>query len=113
MSQPLKLLFICSQNRIRSLTAEHMLQGISGYAVKSAGTEPRSRIRVNQGHIGWVEIIFVMEKKHKRILEEDFTEALVEKRVICLHLPDIYRYMEPALVDDLKACLCQHIELPD
>ena len=113
MSQPLKLLFICSRNELRSLTAEHMLQGVPGYAVRSAGTEPRARIRVNQGHIGWADLIFVMEKKHRRILEEDFGEALANKRIICLHVPDVYRYMEPALIDELKAGLSQHIELPE
>ena len=41
MNRPLKLLFICSQNKIRSLTAEHMLQGVPGLAVKSTGTEAR------------------------------------------------------------------------
>ena len=113
MSQPLKLLFICSQNKIRSLTAEHMLQGVPGLAIKSAGTEPRSRIRVNEGHIGWADFIFVMEKKHRRILEENFPEALVGKRIICLNIPDEYRYMEPALMDELKAGLSQHVELPE
>jgi predicted protein tyrosine phosphatase len=108
-----KLLFICSQNKIRSLTAEHMLEGVPGYAVKSAGTEPRSRIRINEGHIGWADFIFVMEKKHRRILEENFPEALVGKRVICLNIPDEYRYMEPALMDELKAGLSQQIELPE
>jgi predicted protein tyrosine phosphatase len=113
MSQLLKLLFICSQNKIRSLTAEHMLQGVPGLAIKSAGTEPRSRIRVNEGHIGWADFIFVMEKKHRRILEENFPEALVGKRVICLNILDEYRYMEPALMDELKAGLSQHVELPE
>ena len=113
MSQPLKLLFICSQNKIRSLTAEHMLQGVLGLAVKSAGTEPNSRIRVNEGHIGWADLIFVMEKKHRRILEENFPEALVRKSIICLNIPDVYRYLEPALRDELRAGLSQHIELPD
>lgn len=113
MSHALKLLFVCSQNRIRSLTAEHMLQGLAGYAVKSAGTEPNSRIRVNEGHIGWADLIFVMEKKHRRILEENFSEALNQKRVICLHVPDDFRYMEPALIDELKAGLSQHIGLPN
>ena len=108
----LKLLFICSQNRIRSLTAEHMLKGLPGYAVKSAGTEPNSRIRVNEGHIGWADLIFVMEKKHRRILEENFPAALNGKQIICMHIADIYRYMEPDLVDALKAGLTQHIELP-
>ncbi len=113
MDQPLKLLFICSQNKIRSLTAEHMLQGVPGYSVKSAGTEPNSRIRVNEGHIGWADFIFVMEKKHRRILEKNFPEALEGKRIICLQIQDVYAYMEPALINELKAGLRQHIELSE
>lgn len=108
----MKLLFICSQNKIRSLTAEHMLQDVPGYAVRSAGTEPRSRIRVNAGHIGWADVIFVMEKKHRRILEENFSEALAGKQIVCLHIPDLYRYMQPELIDELKAGLSPHIALP-
>ena len=76
MNQPTKLLFLCSQNRLRSLTAETIYQGFPGYVVKSAGTEPGARIRVNEGHIGWADTIFVMEKKHARILREKFREAL-------------------------------------
>jgi len=37
LTTPVKLLFVCSQNRWRSLTAEKIFQEISGYAVKSAG----------------------------------------------------------------------------
>lgn len=113
MSGPLKLLFICSQNRIRSLTAEHMLQAVPGCLVKSAGTEPNSRVRVNKGKIGWADLIFVMEKKHRRILEANFPEALAAKQVICLNVPDVYRYMEPGLVEELKAGISQHVELPE
>ena len=113
MNQPQKLLFICSQNRLRSLTAETMYQDFPGYAVKSVGTEPSARIRVNQGHIGWADIIFVMEKKHGRILREKFGEALDGKNVICLRIPDDYRYMEPALLDELKAALSGYVEVPE
>jgi predicted protein tyrosine phosphatase len=113
MSQAQKLLFICSQNRLRSLTAEHMYRGFLGYAVKSAGTSPKSRVRVNDGHIGWADIIFVMEKKHAQLLRERFSEALAGKKVICLRIPDIYGYMEPALVDELKARLSQYVEVPE
>jgi predicted protein tyrosine phosphatase len=112
MNQPQKLLFVCSQIRLRSLTAETMYQGFPGYAVKSAGTEPGARIRVKQGHIGWADIIFVMEKKHGRILREKFGEALDRKTVICLRIPDIYCYMEPALIDELKGALSGHVEVP-
>ena len=113
MSQAKKLLFICSQNRLRSLTAEHMYQGFPNYMVKSAGTSPKARIRVNEGHIGWADIIFVMEKKHTRLLAEKFGEALQGKRVVCLRIPDLYRYMEPALIDELKSRLSQYVEVPE
>jgi predicted protein tyrosine phosphatase len=112
MSQTQKLLFICSRNEIRSLTAETMYQGFPGYSVKSAGTEPGARIRVNEGHIGWADIIFVMEKKHGRILRENFGEELGGKRIICLHIPDNYRFMEPALIDELKAALADYVVVP-
>ena len=113
MNQPKKLLFICSQNRLRSLTAKTMFEGFPGYVVKSAGTEPSARVRVNKGHIGWADIIFVMEKKHGRILSEKFGEALNGKTVICLRIPDNYRYMEPALIEDLKAALSGHVQVPE
>jgi predicted protein tyrosine phosphatase len=98
---------------MRSLTAEHIYASFPGYAVKSAGTEPGARIRVNEGHIGWADVIFVMEKSHKRILSERFGEALAGKRVVCLHIPDIYRYMEPALIDELKSALSGYVEVPE
>jgi predicted protein tyrosine phosphatase len=90
-----------------------MLKGLPGYTVKSAGTEPRSRIRVNEGHLGWADLIFVMEKKHRRILQENFPEVLCEKSVTCLNIPDEYHYMEPALIDELWAGIGQHVVLPD
>ena len=89
-----------------------MYRGLPGYEVKSAGTQPGARIRANQGHIGWADIIFLLEKKHGRILREKFGEALDDKRLICLRIPDAYRYMEPALIDELKAALTQHVEVP-
>jgi len=113
MNQPQKLLFICSQNRLRSLTAEAMYRGFPGYEVRSAGTKPSARIRVNQAHIGWADMIFVMEKKHGRRLRRKFGETLDQKPVICLHIEDIYRYMEPALIDGLKAASSGYEEVPD
>ena len=53
-----------------------------------------------------------MEKSHGRILREKFGEALDGKTVICLRIPDVYRYMEPALIDELKAALSGYVEVP-
>ena len=111
MRHPLKLLFICSQNRMRSPTAERMLQGVSGYAVKSAGIDPSSRTQVNKELIAWADLIFVMERKHVIILEEYFPKAIKRKQIICLHIPDEYSYMEPELIYKLRTALAQRLEL--
>ncbi|MDB6112397.1 MAG: protein tyrosine phosphatase [Pedosphaera sp.] len=108
----LKILFVCSQNRWRSLTAEKMYAGFGGYSVRSAGTEPGARIRVTEGHVGWADLIFAMEKRHVDRLRDKFAEALVGKQVICLHIPDDYQYMELDLIDLLKTKLAEFIEVP-
>lgn len=113
MSRLLKLLFICSQNRMRSPTAEHLLQGEPGYTVRSAGVDPNARTRVNKELIAWADLIFVMERWHQLVLEEEFPKALKGKRGICLNIPDEYQYMEPELVHLLKTPLAQHLKLSE
>ena len=109
---PLKILFICSQNRWRSLTAEKMYAGFQGYIVRSAGTADNARVRVNEGHIGWADIIFVMEKRHKELLQDRFAAALQGKKLICLHIGDDYQFMDSNLQDVLKERLKPHIAVP-
>src|ERR1051325_7152665 len=94
-----KVLFICSRNRWRSLTAEKIFDGVDGIQARSAGTESNARIRVTPGHISWADLIFVMEKKHLRRLQEKFPDEIAGRKVICLHIPDEYQFMQPELVD--------------
>jgi len=109
MAQSKKLLFVCSRNRWRSPTAEKVFDGVDGILARSAGTEPGSRIRVTAGHLGWADIIFVMEKKHLRRLREKFADELANKTVICLHIPDDYQFMQPELVALLQAIVTPHL----
>lgn len=109
MARPRKLLFVCSRNRWRSPTAEKIFDGVDNCSARSAGTEPGARVRVSVGHIGWADIIFVMEQKHLRRLREKFPEALAGKPVICLHIPDDYEYMQPELMDLLQATVAPHL----
>ena len=104
-----KLLFICSRNEIRSLTAERLFDGSPHYQARSAGTQPQARVKVTEGLLGWADLIFVMEKSHRRKLEERFPEAIAGKPVLCLNIPDDYRYMEPALVDELEGRLAPQL----
>jgi predicted protein tyrosine phosphatase len=105
----LKILFICSRNRWRSLTAEKIFNGVNGIEARSAGTEPNARIRVTAGHLAWADIIFVMEKKHLRRLQDKFAEEVAEKKVVCLHIADDYEFMQPELVDLLEASVAPHL----
>jgi predicted protein tyrosine phosphatase len=106
-----KVLFVCSQNRLRSLTAETVFDGVGGHQVRSAGTEPGARIRVTPGMIGWADLVFVMEKRHLQRLRQKHAEAIQGKTVICLHTPDDYDYMDEELIERLRARVAPHLDL--
>ncbi len=109
----LKLLFVCSRNRCRSLTAEKIVAGLPGYDARSAGTQPQARIVVTGGMIGWADLVFVMEKSHLAHLRRKFAGALDGKEVVTLHIPDDFEFMQPELVDELKGRLGGWITWPD
>ena len=112
-NHPLHLLFICSRNKWRSRTAEDLYRNVPGYAAKSAGTEPGARQRVTEGLLGWADLIFVMETRHRDYLQAKFAEAISGKRVICLRIPDDFTYNDPDLIDLLKANLSPYLPLPE
>lgn len=106
---PRQLLFICSQNRWRSLTAERLFDGHEAYVARSAGTEPGARVRVTAGHLGWADVVFVMERKHTDILQQKFGPALQGKRIINLRIPDKFQFMDHILQDLLRERLREHL----
>ena len=108
-----KLLFVCARNKIRSLTAEKLLEGVSGYEARSAGTQPSARIHVTPGLLGWADLIFCMEKAHLRRIRERFPQELEDKQVITLHIPDEFVFMGEDLLDELRAKLAEYLVLPD
>jgi predicted protein tyrosine phosphatase len=97
---------------LRSLTAEKLFEGSPHYQVRSVGTQPDARIVVTEGHLGWADTIFCMEKAHRNRLRQKFPEALQGKLVVCLHIPDEYEFMHPDLIEELRAKLGQHVSLP-
>jgi predicted protein tyrosine phosphatase len=111
-SEPFKVLFVCSQNRMRSLTAEKMLEGVPRLQARSAGTQPDARIVVTEGHLGWADLVICMEKSHLNRLRRKFPESMQAKRTVCLHIPDEYEFMQPELMDELRAKLANHLPLP-
>ncbi len=74
MRQP-NLLFVCSRNQWRSRTAETIFRDDPRMRVRSAGTAPSARTRVNQRLIDWTDLIFVMERRHEEQLRNRFGRA--------------------------------------
>jgi predicted protein tyrosine phosphatase len=108
-----KLLFVCSRNRKRSFTAERIFASVAGWDVRSAGTEEGARIKVTEGHLGWADVVVVMEKRHKERLAQKFPEAFAGKPCVCLFVRDDYEFMEPALTALLQEKMRDHFpELP-
>lgn len=97
-----KLLFICSQNRLRSPTAEHLFATWRGLETASAGLNTGAEVPLSVELIEWADTIFVMERHHRRKLSNKFKTHLKNKRLICLDIPDNYEYMEPKLVELLE-----------
>lgn len=98
-----RALFICSQNRLRSPTAEHVFSSWPGVETDSAGLNPDATVALSTEQIEWASLIFVMEKSHRNKLSKKFRSYLKGKRIICLEIPDEYEYMQPELVRLLEA----------
>ena len=102
MKSKLKLLFVCSRNKLRSPTAEEVWRQNPHYEVRSAGTSPNARRPVSSADIRWANQIFVMEAKHKNRLIAEFTRVIENKPVHVLDIPDNYQYMDKELVLELE-----------
>ncbi|HEX4321650.1 MAG TPA: phosphotyrosine protein phosphatase [Acidobacteriaceae bacterium] len=94
---------------MRSPTAEAVFSGYEGIEVLSAGTAPDAVTPVSEDLIEWAEIIVVMERHHRDKLRTRFGKLLETKRLVVLGIRDEYDYMEPRLVEILKAKVSRHL----
>lgn len=103
------LLFLCSQNKRRSLTAEKLFDGYVGHSARFAGTENNARVKITPGLLGWADIIFCMEKKHIRRIKEKSSDIIADKTIVCLNIPDEYSYMDDDLCELLKSVVPEYL----
>lgn len=97
-----KILFVCSQNKLRSPTAEQVFSETRGLDVLSAGTNHDAVTPLCSELVEWADKIFVMENTHREKLRKRFRSSLNGKKIICLGIPDDFRYMDPELISILK-----------
>jgi predicted protein tyrosine phosphatase len=98
-----RALFICTQNKLRSPTAEQVFSSWPGVETDSAGLGNDANVPLAPEQLAWADTIFVMEKTHKIKLSKKFKSHLNGKRVICLDIPDEFDYMQPELIRLLES----------
>ncbi|MBE0640017.1 MAG: protein tyrosine phosphatase [Bacteroidales bacterium] len=101
-SQKLKLLFVCTVNRMRSATAHKIYETDPRFEVKSAGTEKSASTVLTEELLNWAESVIVMEKHHRNHIRKHFPDIYKNKRIVCLYIPDDYDYMQTELISILK-----------
>lgn len=104
-----RILFLCSQNKLRSPTAEAIFADHPKIDVDSAGLNHDAEVPLSEEQVKWADLIIVMEKTHRSRLNQKFKSALAGKRIAVLNIPDNYVYMEPDLISLLKSRCANYI----
>src|ERR1700742_1512680 len=104
-----RVLFICSQNKLRSPTAEQVFPSWAGIEVSSAGLNHDAEEPLTSEMVREADLIFVMEKAQRNRLLKRFRADLKGARVVCLDIPDDYEFMDEALVKLLQARVPRHL----
>lgn len=107
----IKLLFVCSENRLRSPTGEAVFSEYESIEAIGCGTNSNAETPLSGDLIEWADIIFVMEKTHKNKVTAKYKNLLKDKRLICLDIPDNYDCMQTELVRLLKNKVHQHLRM--
>jgi predicted protein tyrosine phosphatase len=103
------ILFVCSQNRLRSPTAEQVFSQRTDIEVAFAGTNHDAENPLTSELVRWADLIVVMEAAHRSKVQRRFRRDLNGKRIVCLGIPDDYAFMDPELVRLLQARMSRHL----
>lgn len=102
-------LFLCSQHRLRSPTAEQGFAGWPGVAPSSAGLNHDPENAVTPEVLAWAGVIAVMGGVQRSRLSSRFQAHIGGKRIICLGISDDFTCMAPALVARPMATVPPHL----
>lgn len=69
-TKKIKLLFVCTVNRMRSATAHKIYETDNRFEVKSAGTDKTANTVLTRELLEWADTIIVMEKTHGYFIQK-------------------------------------------
>ena len=94
----MNVMFICNQNQHRSRTAEDTFR--DRFNTRSAGLFNQEPL--TEEELSWADVVYVMEEYQRGEIAKRFPKLYMQKRIVSLDIPDIFRYKQPELVNLLK-----------
>jgi len=98
-----KVLFVCTANRLRSPTAETLFGGWPGIEAISAGTDKDATRPLTPELVAAADLIFAMEPHHRERIRKRYKARPADGQIITLNIPDEYERDDPALIALLEA----------
>ena len=107
----MRILFVCSENRLRSPTAAAVFSEYEGVEAISAGTNADCETPVSGDLIEWADVVLVMENSHSNKVAKKFRPLLKDKKLAVLNIPDDFDFMDPLLVRILRNRVPQYVPI--
>jgi predicted protein tyrosine phosphatase len=98
----MRILFVCTANKLRSPTAEDVFRDYPGIEAISAGTDASAPRPLTKELVAAADMIFAMESHHRERIRKKFKHRPPDSRIITLHIPDVYERGDPELIALLK-----------
>jgi len=98
----MKVLFVCTANKLRSPTAEDVFRDFPGIEAVSAGTDLEAPRPLTKELVASADLIFAMENHHRERIRKKYKQRPADSRIVTLHIPDEFERGDPELVTLLK-----------
>ena len=98
----MRVLFVCTANKLRSPTAEDLFKDWPGLDVLSAGTDAQSPRPLTKELVASADLIFAMETRHRERIRKKYKQRPHDRHIITLHIPDEYERGDPELIELLE-----------
>lgn len=98
----MKVLFVCTANKLRSPTAEDLFRDFPGIEAISAGTDREAPTPLTEELVASVDIIFAMEAHHRERIRKKFKQRPADSRIFTLNIPDAFERGDPDLIELLQ-----------
>jgi predicted protein tyrosine phosphatase len=100
------ILFVCNQGQNRSKTAAALFCGRFQTASAGLYSDPP----VTKAQLAQADVIIAMEERHRQEIARRFPRVYLQKQILVLGIPDVYRNGQPELVKLLKERMHELLE---